>query len=187
MSKNEDSGKFWPYMILGFLFIGITLGYWTIKNTISLPVHESNAFMQKYQSADKHAIEIEESQARFDSKYNVKISGLQKSNFKPKHLKRKPHQYYVLNDNNKIVYKVSKKDGKTVNDANITVLLTRPSSGDVNRYIKDIKNGGNGEYIIENLKVNKAGRYIIRAKISVGGDTKYIDTYGYKEPQKDKK
>ena len=186
MSKKNDSGKFWPYMILGFLFIGITLGYWTVKKTISLPVQESNAFMQKYQSADKHAVEIEESQERFDSKYNVLISGLEKSNFKPKHLKRKPHQYYVLHDSNNVVYKVSTKDGKAVNDANVTILLTRPSSGDVNRYIKDIKKSGNGEYRVENLKVDKPGRYIIRAKISVGEDTKYIDTYGFKEPKEAK-
>jgi len=184
MSKDTNSGKYWPYMILGFLFIGITLGYWTIKNTISLPVQESNEYMQKYQNREKNAIEIAESEARFDSKYNLSVVGLQKSNFKPKHLKRKPHQHYVLNSINTYKYVVVTKDGKAVNDANVTLLLTRPSTDADNRYIKEIINSGNGEYIVKDLKISKPGRYILRAKISVGKDTKYIDTYGYKEPNK---
>ena len=184
MSKKSDSGKYWPYMILGFLIIGITLGYWTIKNTISLPVQESNRYMQKYQSADKNANLIAELEARFDSKYNLEVVGLEKSNFKPKNLKRKPHQHYVLNDNNTFKYIVRTKDGKGVSDANITLLLTRPSTDVDNRYINTIVNSGNGEYVVKDLNLSKPGRYILRAKISVGKDTKYIDTYGYKEPKK---
>jgi len=128
MSNNNDSGKFWPYMILGFLAIGITLGYWTIKNTINLPVHESNQFMQKYQDADKGANEIIESAYRFDSKYSVAFSGLEKSDFKPKFLKRKPHQYYVLNEVNNLKIKVTTKDGKSANGIFIKSILTRPQT-----------------------------------------------------------
>jgi hypothetical protein len=180
MSNNDnDSGKYWPYMILGFLFIGLTLGYWTIKNTISLPVHESNEFMQKYQEADSKAREIEDSEARFDAKYNVEVKGLEKTNFKPKHLKRKAHIHYKLDNKVSYSYIVTTKDGKVVNSADVTLLLTRPQTEK-----DDFKYGKvafeNGEYKVKDLKVNKLGRYILRARVKMGNDTKYIDTYGVK-------
>ncbi|HGZ70350.1 MAG TPA: hypothetical protein ENK74_03045 [Nitratifractor sp.] len=181
MKQKNNSGKYWPYMILGFLFIGITLGYWTIKNTISMPVHESNEFMQKYQDADKQANKIEESQARFDAKYNVTFSGLEKSDFKPKHLKRKPHLHYALSDNNSVTYSVKGKDGAAVTDANITFLLTRPQTEKDDVEIKTIANNKDGTYTVSDIKVANKGRYILRAKIAVGQDTKYLDIYGFKK------
>jgi hypothetical protein len=185
MKDNKtNSGKFWPYMLLGFLAIGITLGFWTVKSTIKLPVHESNEFMQKYQSADKDANEIIEAQNLFDSKYNLELKGLEKSSFKPKFLKRKPHQYYTLNESNNFSYKVTKKDGNAVNDANVTLLLTRPQTEKDDKVISNIKSNGSGEYIIKDLKVQKPGRYILRLKVSLGKAVKYLDTYAYKEPQK---
>ncbi len=176
MSKKDDSGKYWPYMILGFLFIGLTLGYWTIKNTISLPIQNSNTFMMKYQEADKNANLLEEAQQRFNSKYSVEISGLESVEYKPKHLKRKPHKYVLLHDKNSFSYKVTTKDGKGV-DANVTLLLTRPDSDRENILIENIK-GSNGVYEIKDLPVKKLGRFIIRSRFIVGKDVKYIDTYG---------
>ena len=180
MSKKDDSGKFWPYMILGFLSIGITLGFWTIKNTISLPVHESNEYMQKYQTADKDANEISEAEAKFDSKYNVELSGLEKSNFKPKHLKRKPHKYYKLNSVNDIKVTVKAKNGANLNDIKLVGLLTRPETELDDVHIKNIANEGNGIFEIKGLKVVKPGRYILRLKISDKDAIKYVDYYGYK-------
>jgi len=180
MSKDNDSGKFWPYMILGFLAIGITLGYWTVKNTINMPVHESNEFMQKYQDADKRANDIIEAQAKFDKKYDVKFSGLQKSDFKPKFLKRKPHQYFTLNDKNSVALEIKTKDGVVVNDANVTLLLTRPQTEKDDIYFKDIKIK-DGQYIVDNLEIKKPGRYILRFRVLKDNAAKYIDIYCYKD------
>ena len=180
MSKKNDSGKYWPYMILGFLSIGITLGYWTIKNTISLPVHESNEYMQKYQSADTNANKISDAASKFDTKYSVELSGLDKSDFKPKHLKRKPHKYYKLNSVNDIKFIVKSKDGSSLNDVKLVAILTRPQTEleDVN--IKNIATDGNGVFEIKDLKVEKPGRYILRVKFSNKDAIKYIDYYGFK-------
>ena len=181
-NKKTVSGQFWPYMILGFLLIGITLGVWTVKSTIKIPVHESNQFMQKYQSADRDVNKIIEAQNLFDFKYNVELKGLEKNSFKPKFLKRKPYQYYTLKDSNNFSYKVTKKDGTAVNNADITLLLTRPQTERDDRVISNIKSNGSGEYIIKDLKVKKSGRYILRLKVSVGKVVKYLDRYAYKEP-----
>ena len=180
MSKKNDSGKYWPYMILGFLSIGITLGYWTIKNTISLPVHESNEYMQKYQTREKNANEISDAEAKFDTKYSVELSGLESSKFKPKHLKRKPHKYYKLNSVNNIKLIVKAKDGSNLKDVKLIAILTRPQTelDDVN--IKNIATDGNGVFEIKDLKVEKPGRYILRVKFFDKDAIKYIDYYGFK-------
>ena len=180
MSKKDDSGKFWPYMILGFLAIGITLGYWTIKNTISLPVHESNQYMQKYQNADKDANEIIQAESNFDAKYSVEISGLESSDFKPKHLKRKPHKYYKLNSINNIKFIVKSKDGSSLKDLKLVAVLTRPQTELDDVAIKNITTDGNGVFEIKGLKVEKPGRYILRVKFSNNDAIKYIDYYGFK-------
>ena len=180
MSKKDDSGKYWPYMILGFLAIGIILGYWTIKNTISLPIHESNEYMQKYQTREKNANEISEAEAKFDAKYSVELSGLQKSDFKPKHLKRKPHKYYELNSVNNIKFIVKAKDGNSLKDVKLIAILTRPQTELDDVKIKNITTDGNGAFEIRDLKVQKPGRYILRVKFSDKDAIKYIDYYGFK-------
>ncbi len=181
MSKKNDNGKFWPYMILGFLAIGLTLGFWTIKNTISLPVHESNEFMQKYQSADMNANKISDAEAKFDTKYSVELSGLENSNFKPKNLKRKPHKYYKLNSINDIKVIVKAKNGTSVKDVKLDALLTRPQTELDDIHINNVPNDGNGVFEIKELKVVKPGRYILRLKLSDKDAIKYIDYYGFKD------
>ena len=167
-------------MILGFLFIGITLGYWTIKNTISLPVHQSNEYMMSYQDADKDANEIIESMQRFDKKYEVSISGLEKSDFKPKFLKRKPHQYFVLNKTNTINVNVNPKGNNSIKSINLKGILTRPQTERDDKEL-NITKVSDGKFIIKNFVVEKLGRYIVRLKIfDDKNDTKFIDIYGYR-------
>jgi len=141
-----------------------------------LPIQNSNSFMMKYQDADLNSDKIEEAIERFNSKYNVELNGLEPVEYKPKNLKRKPHKYVLLHDKNSFSYKVTTKDGKSV-DANVTVLLTRPDSDRENVLLKDIK-GNNGVYEVKDLPVKDLGRFIIRSRFVVGKDVKYINTYG---------
>jgi hypothetical protein len=55
-------------MILGFLAVGVTLSYWTVKSASSIPVQESNNYMMKYQQADMNINEIIKRKALFDHK-----------------------------------------------------------------------------------------------------------------------
>lgn len=178
MDQKDNSGKFWPYFILGFLAIGITLGYWTIKNTISMPVKESETFMTKYQNADKNYNKYQEAELNFDKSYTISFSGLAKSSFKPKHLKRKPHQYYTLEANSTLVLQVLTKDSKAVNDANVTLLFTSPVTNVYDKYFKNIKSQGEGKYILTNITPPKPGRYILRVNVKINENTqKFIDIY----------
>ena len=60
---NKNEKTYWPHMILGFLGIGIMLGYWTVKSAINMPVSESNEYQLKYQQADMNINQILESKA----------------------------------------------------------------------------------------------------------------------------
>ena len=68
MAKNNER-TYWPHMILGFLTIGITLSYWTVKSASSMPVQESNQYMLKYQMADMNINQIMEKKIAFDKAY----------------------------------------------------------------------------------------------------------------------
>ncbi len=183
MANNSDRGKFWPYMILGFLAIGITLGYWTVKHAIGMPVNESNEYMMKYQTAEKKANEIIEAQQRFDRRYDLKLEGMKLSDFKPVHLKRKPGPIVALGPVNTVSYRITDKSGAPVNDANVTLLLTRPQTAADDQIFKDIP-GKNGLYTVADLKLKKPGRYILRVRAQKGDAIKYQDTAGYYKPKK---
>ena len=179
----DDSGKYWPYMILGFLFIGITLGYWTVKHAIGLPVQESNEYMMKYQKADKNADKIVEQQMKFDKNYRVELHGLTKSDFKPEHLKRKPKQVMALQRSNNISYVVTDKSGKIIEDANVSLLLTRPHTRADDKIYPTLK-FSDGAYRLDELNVSKPGRYILRVRVSIGDDVGFQDTPAYLKPSK---
>ncbi len=183
MANNSDRGKFWPYMILGFLAIGITLGYWTVKHAVGMPVHESNEYMMKYQTAEKNANEIIEAQQRFDRRYDLKLEGMKLSDFKPIHLKRKPGPIVALGPVNTVSYKMTDKAGNPINDANVTLLVTRPQTAADDQIFKKIP-GKNGLYTVSNLKLSKPGRYILRVRAQKGDAVKFQDTAGYYKPAK---
>ena len=183
MANNSDKGKYWPYMILGFLVIGITLGYWTVKHAIGMPVHESNEYMMKYQTAEKDANEIIEAQERFDRKYNLKLEGMKLSDFKPEHLKRKPGPIVALESKNTIRYRISDKAGNPVDDINVSLLLTRPHTEKEDQYFKEVP-GEKGLYTFQNVKIENPGRYILRVRAQKGDAVKFLDTAGYYEPKR---
>ena len=183
MADNSDKGKYWPYMILGFVAIGITLGYWTVKHAIGMPVHESNEYMMKYQTADTDANQIIEAQQNFDQHYNVKLEGMKLSNFKPEHLKRKPGLVVALGPVNTVSYRVTDKAGQAVSDANVSLLVTRPHTEKEDQYFKEIK-GENGLYTVKDIRLRNPGRYILRVRVQKGDAVGFQDTAGYFEPEK---
>jgi 5,10-methenyltetrahydromethanopterin hydrogenase len=168
-------------MILGFVAIGIALGYWTIKHSISMPVHESNEFMMKYQKADLNANEIIEAQNRFDKRYNLEILNFRVSDFKPEHLKRKVGKILALEHKNTIEYKLTTKDGKAVNDANVSLLVTRPHTEKEDQLFKNLK-AKNGIYKVENIQLKNPGRYILRVRVQKGDAIGFKDTEAYLKP-----
>ncbi|MCX6075823.1 MAG: FixH family protein [Campylobacterales bacterium] len=156
MKKN--SGKIWPYAISISIALIFGAGVTTIVIATSSPVQKSDAYMMDYHEADAKANELIESRIAFDKKYKI--------------------EYITdsLNCNGSVIkYKVSDLNSKKVDDANITVVLTRP---DGHQYDKELSNPTieeNGVYSFASINLEKEGRWDIMAKVSVGDLQRYYN------------
>jgi hypothetical protein len=70
---NKKEKTYWPHMIVGFIMMGVTLGYWTIKSASLMPVQESNNLMQKYQMVDININDILTKREAFDRKFKIDL------------------------------------------------------------------------------------------------------------------
>ena len=182
MAKNKEK-TYWPHMILGFLILGMTLSYWTVKSASSLPVQESNEYMLKYQQADMNINEIIKSKAAFDQRYTIEITDVKKAMVKLENAKRaKAESSVVLTQGkNSFSYVVTTKDGTAVSDANVTFLLTRPHSVKEDKYVENIP-FTEGKFQINDIDIEKAGRYTLQLRAKIGEKTGYSETPAYLKP-----
>ncbi len=181
MSNSSNQNTYWPHMILGFVIIGVILGYWTVKSSVKMPVQESNEYMMKYQEADLSANEIIEAQEIFNKLYNVELLNFKEANVEFKYLKRKVGKVFDLNNRDNLEYKVTTKDNKNVDDANLSLLITRPHTNRDDQLFRHIKSK-DGIYKIENIKLTKPGRYILRVRVQKGKAIYFNDTEAYLKP-----
>ena len=147
MANKRKEKTYWPYMIVGFLMVGITLSYWTVKSASSIPVQESNNYMMKYQQADININEILKRKALFDSQYKIKLVDAKKAILELENTKRaKSEEVIVLTKgNNSFSYII--ENVQDVSKVKVTFLLTRPHSR-------------SEDFLIENVLFEK-GKYII--------------------------
>ncbi|MCB4751853.1 MAG: FixH family protein [Sulfurovum sp.] len=172
MAKKTKDISYWPHMILGFLIVGITLSYWTVKSASSIPVQEPNEYMMEYQQADIHINDILRCKANFDRQFTIEIIDAPKTILELENAKRAKEEEVIVLKNgiNHFSYRVSTKSGTPLTDANITFLLTRPHTNRDNVMIENVSNS-NGVYAVDGVSVNKTGRYILQLKAIVNKDT----------------
>ncbi len=182
MAKN--SGKtYWPHMILGFLVLGITLSYWTVKSASSIPVQESNQYMLKYQMADMNINQIMEKQIAFDKAYTIQLLDVEtmvmtdnvNSN------RPQPNPVKLSQGMNRFTYAVVTKEGTSVPDANVAFLLTRPHSRSEDQLFEHIPYV-NGKYQVTDVNITKAGRYTLQLRVEVGDTMGYSEVSAYLKP-----
>jgi len=182
MAKNKEK-TYWPHMILGFLTIGITLSYWTVKSASSMPVQESNEFMLKYQMADMNINQIMESKIAFDKAYTIHLLDMEtmvmtdnvNSN------RAQPNPVKLSQGLNTFSYEVIAKDGTKVSDANVTFLLTQPHSRSQDQLFTNLPYV-DGKYQARDVKITKAGRYTLQLKAQVGDTIGYSEVSAYLKP-----
>jgi nitrogen fixation protein FixH len=182
MKERKHETSYWPHMILGFLLIGITLGYWTVKSASSLPVSEENAFMMKYQKADKDINNIIEAQQRFDARYTIKAEG-DRIVVPVKNSKAVKEESAIVlhNGANRFVFHITDKAGNAVDDMNVSFLLTRPHTVADDQRIENIP-FKYGAYKVEEINISKPGRYILELRAQKGDAIGYYKTPAYLEP-----
>ena len=182
MANNKEK-TYWPHMIMGFLLIGVTLGYWTVKTATSIPVQESNNYIMKYQQADIHINEIMEKKAHFDASYTIELLDVKKEKIALENVKRAKDERVVLLKKgiNSFNYKVYAKNDHQVDDANVTFLLTRPHT-QKDDVLKENIPSVNGRYKVENIQIEKPGRYVLQLKVQIGDEAGYLETPAYLKP-----
>ena len=182
MAENNKK-TYWPHMILGFLFIGLSLAYWTVKSASSIPVQESNQYMLKYQMADMHINEIMKRKMAFDKLYDIQIINVEtivmtdnvNSN------RPQPNAVKLSQGMNEFTYKVVAKDGTSVSDANVTFLLTQPHSRGEDQLFSPLPYV-NETYQVKGVNIKKAGRYTLQLRAVVGDTIGYAETAAYLKP-----
>ena len=182
MAKNKEK-TYWPHMILGFLAIGLTLSYWTVKSASSMPVQESNEFMLKYQIADMNINEIMESKIAFDKAYTIRLVDMEtmvmtdnvNSN------RAQPNPVKLSQGMNTFAYEVVAKDGTEVSDANVTFLLTQPHSRSQDQLFENLPYE-DGKYQARDVNITKAGRYTLQLRAQVGDTIGYSEISAYLQP-----
>lgn len=182
MAKNNEK-TYWPHMILGFLTIGITLGYWTVKSASSMPVQESNQFMLKYQMADMNINQIMEKKIAFDKAYIITLKDVETmvmtDNVNSNRIQL--NSVKLSQGINTFSYEVAAKNGTKVSDANVTFLLTQPHSRKEDKLFTDIPYT-DGKYQVTDVNITKAGRYTLQLRAEVGDTIGYSEVSAYLKP-----
>jgi len=183
MAKKNKEKTYWPHMIVGFLFLGITLSYWTVKSASSMPVQESNEYMLKYQQADMNINEIMKSKIRFNAKYKIELVNAQSIMLEIENAKRaKEEKSVVLAQGlNNFTYRVSNTSGEFMSDANVTFLLTRPHSVKEDLLVENIP-VVEGNFKIDNISITKPGRYVLQLRAKIGDAIGYSEIPAYLQP-----
>jgi len=179
---DSSEKSYWPHMILGFLGIGIMLGYWTVNSAINMPVNESNRYQKKYQQADMGINDIIEAQQRFDAHYRVVPIDFRESHFKPNEfLKRKHGKIVALAKQNQLQYRLQTLAGAAVNDANVSFLLTRPHTVADDQKLDALK-AENDVYSVK-FDLKNPGRYTLRLRVQKGDAVGFIEQEAYLQPE----
>jgi hypothetical protein len=182
MAKNKGK-TYWPHMILGFLAIGITLGYWTVKSATSMPVQESNQYMLKYQMADMNMNKIMELKQAFDKAYSITLVDVETMVMTDNVNSNRPQENPVKLSSgiNDFSYEVLAKDGTKVSDANATFLLTQPHSRREDQLFVNVPYR-DGKYQINGVEIKKAGRYTLQFRAEVADTIGYSEIAAYLKP-----
>jgi hypothetical protein len=154
MAKNNEK-TYWPHMIVGFLAVGLTLSYWTVKSASSMPVQESNQYMLRYQTADININQILERKAAFDKEYKITITNV---------------EMMVMTDNI-----------NSNRPANVTFLLTQPHSRKEDKLFVNIPYK-DGKYQINGVDIQKSGRYTLQFRAEIADTMGYSEVAAYLKP-----
>ncbi len=157
MEKGSNPGKKWPWIIVGSILGVVALSYWTVKIAINNPVQLSDLDMQDYHHFDHDVNSIIKAKIAFDKKYDVEYVT---EVFKP--------------EKAVVRLKLTQKDGTPVDDANLTLRLTRPGTHLYDKTLP-VDSVEKGVYTFEETTLEKPGRWDILVDVRAGGEQRYLN------------
>ncbi len=156
---EEKKANYWPHAIAGSIIAVFGLCLWTIKSASENPVQMDDYYFEDYHKVEENYGKILQDRAKFDKLYNVKTIA---NNF-------------IQNEKNSIQIALQDKEGNAINDANITILITRPDSAAHNKHPK-LLSVKDGVYSFESFVVKLPGRWQIKSKIKYNNLIRFIQS-----------
>jgi hypothetical protein len=154
---NSKKANYWPHAIVLAIFGVFGLCVWTVKKAVDNPVQMDSFYFESYQDVDTDINKIMMSQMAFDKKYTLEV----------------PRDNFKLGGENSVSIKLTNKEsGDAVNDANISVVITRPATVEFDKNLK-LQSSENGLYEFSKFDINRPGRWQIMSKVTVGGLTSF--------------
>ncbi|PHR58405.1 MAG: hypothetical protein COA44_02880 [Arcobacter sp.] len=150
-------GRHWPIGIIAATTFIVCACAATIYIALLQPVQEDADMMQSYQELNNNANDIIVAGIMFNRKYQLTYTG-----------------EAVSEEGSTLSYTLVDTKGKAVNNAKFEVILTRPILEGFEITLAEPKIE-NGNYIFEDVKVNKKGRWNILTKVSVGNDFRHMN------------
>jgi len=150
MTKKKER-NYWPHTIVGMILAVVVAGAYSIDIAVHNPVQESTYFMKKYQAVENNGYELDKSKKEFDNNFVLTYST----------------KSFLQGINTISINIKDKKSAKNIDDAKITMLVTRPETNKYNQKLNptSIKDG---KYTFKNIKVNKPGRWKILTTTKIG-------------------
>lgn len=157
MKKERNPGRKWPWIIIGSIFGIIALSYWTVTVALNNPVQMSDVNMQNYHDYDNNVNAFIKAKVAFDKHYSLLYMTEQ---FKP--------EAAVVR------FKLTDKEGNPVNDAKMSLRLTRPNTHDYDMDVP-VKSVEDGIYTFERTALPKAGRWDLLLHVAAGENERYMN------------
>jgi len=155
MSKNN--GRVWPYAIGASITLVFGFCVATVITTSKANIQESDAYMTHYQDADANINKNIEAEIAFDKKYNI--------TFIPVKLETK---------GSKISYKVTDKEGSSINNASLVLATSRPETAEFNQKFEN-PTIEDGVYTFSEAIFPKAGVWNLITKVTIANDYKFYN------------
>ena len=181
--ESKDFKNPWLYFVFGLLAFGIYMIVWTVRSAISLPVHESNDYILKYQTADMNINKILENKKEFDKRYNIALDNAEfvilSYDLSNNHSNKKQTKQLLLKKgNNNFDYRISDKKGNIIDNAKVSFLLTRPHTEKEDVLLKNLS-FSKTLYNTNDIKLINTGRYTLELKVTIGDYTGYYTIPAY--------
>jgi len=153
---NTLSARIWPYAIGGSIIMVFGFCVATVMVTMGANVQETNEYMTNYQSAEKNANDYINNKIAFDKKYKIKYIASK------------------LHDNSELYFKVTDLNNKSVKNAKLTILVSRPET---HKFDLKLQNSlyKNEVYTFENVTLPKKGIWDIITKVEVGDNSRFYN------------
>lgn len=155
MSNNP--GRKWPWIVVGGILGVVGLSYWTVSIALNNPVQMSDLDMQDANHFERNVNAIITAKIAFTNKYDLAYVT---ETFKA--------------DGATVMFKLTTKGGDAVDDANISVRITRPGTHDFDKDLT-VEEVRDGIYRFETVSLPKEGRWDILMHVTVGGDERYMN------------